>query len=227
MKRLTPEQNRDIVKAYIVSRISIKDIAKKYGRTRQGIWKLLKRNGVSKDRKTEPLTPQQESDIIEAYTVKMINMYDLGKKYNRTRQGIWKLLKRNGVNPTDYAWLKIVCLNCDRHFERRRCKVRNAGKLAHKKRDFCSVKCYYLYINKQQNGEYVESRHGQRIANRVLREYYLSKNISAPYGIVTHHIDRNCNNNDISNLMTFKNQSDHLKYHRGVDVKPVFDGSKL
>jgi len=174
------------------------------------------------------LTPQQEAEIVKAYTIDLVRMQELAEKHGRSRQGIWKVLRRNGVNPADYAYIKMKCLNCGKHFERRRCKVRNAGKLAHKKRNFCSVKCYYSYINREQGGEYKSSRQGNRIANKVVRDYILENNIPPPYGYIVHHVDRNCHNNDITNLMTFKDHSDHMKYHRGIwNVVPVFDGSKL
>jgi hypothetical protein len=102
------------------------------------------------------LTLEQEKEIVKAYTVDLVSMQDLGKRYDgRTRQGIWKVLRRNGVNPGDYAYIKIVCEHCGKEFERRRCMVRNAGQLAHKKRNFCDIRCYYVHINKQQGGKYV------------------------------------------------------------------------
>jgi hypothetical protein len=44
---------------------------------------------------------------------------------------------------------------------------------------------------------------------------------------VVHHINRNTLDNSLSNLMVFRNSGDHIRFHRGFDVEPLWDGSIL
>lgn len=167
---------------------------------------------------TDRLTPKDEVDIINAYTIDLVPMIDLAKQYNRTRQGIWKLLKRNGINPAEYGILKITCPACGQVFTRPRCQVRK------RKRLYCSVKCYYAYLDAAQEGSYNQSRQGQRIARQKIAEYLELKS-----GYVVHHEDRNTLNNQPWNLKVFATNGDHIRYHRlGPDyVTPLWDGSRL
>lgn len=61
-----------------------------------------------------------------------------------------------------------------------------------------------------RNPEYEAWRTGQRIARIILSEHLHRELIS---GEVVHHIDGNNRNNDLSNLMLFKNSSEHIAYH--------------
>lgn len=45
-------------------------------------------------------------------------------------------------------------------------------------------------------------------------------------GSVVHHVDGNDFNNDIRNLEIYATQGDHLRKHRGFDVKPVWSGKQ-
>lgn len=44
---------------------------------------------------------------------------------------------------------------------------------------------------------------------------------------VVHHIDGNSLNNDITNLMLFACGGDHTRFHMGLEVEILFDGSKI
>ena len=164
------------------------------------------------------LTPKQEVDIISAYTIDLIPMIELAKRYNRTRQGIWKLLKRNGINPVEYERMDITCQACGKIVSRTRCQIRNRKSL------HCSVECYYAYLEAKQNGSYNQSRQGQRRGRQVVAEHFILQSSH-----VVHHEDRNTLNNQLWNLKVFATQGDHIRYHRlGPDyVTPLWDGSKL
>ena len=43
---------------------------------------------------------------------------------------------------------------------------------------------------------------------------------------VVHHIDGDVRNNGFDNLMVFANQGDHLAFHRGEDVEPLYKPEK-
>lgn len=97
---------------------------------------------------------------------------------------------------------------------------------------FCSVSCRMKYLNKNLNpsrmtpevkaklrkarlgsgeGKTYEKTYG-RHTHRVVAEQMLGRSLRK--GEVVHHIDGNKRNNDPSNLMIFKSQAEHAKYHR-------------
>ena len=164
------------------------------------------------------LTPREQVDIIHAYTIGLEPMVEIAKRYNKTRQGIYKVIKRAGINPAEYGRLAVSCTACGEVTTRPRCQVRNRRHL------FCSQECYYGYLEGKQQGEYNGNRHGQRIARAVVSQYFELKP-----GHIVHHEDRNTRNNEPRNLRVFANQGDHIRYHRwgadGIEIKPVWDGS--
>jgi len=167
---------------------------------------------------TTNLTPKQEVDIITAYTVDLIPAIALAKQYGRTRQGIWKVLKRNGIEPSAHSRIASSCTACGAEIVRYRSRVRKHKHL------FCNGECYYAFIEGSQQGAYTQNRHGQRVARAVVSQYFpITENQ------IVHHEDRNCLNNHPTNLKVFANHGDHIRYHRwsrdGVVVSPVWDGS--
>ena len=54
-----------------------------------------------------------------------------------------------------------------------------------------------------------------RHEHRVMAEILLGRTLKR--GEVVHHKDKNKHNNQIENLMVFKNQSEHIKYHNSID----------
>lgn len=167
---------------------------------------------------TQRLTPKQEVDIITAFTLDLVPMIDLAKRYGRTRQGIWKVLKRNGIKPSDYGQIQVSCSACGSAMTKHRSQVR------HKKYLFCCQECYYAFLEGRQQGEYNGNRQGQRVARAIVSNYF-----KLLPGHIVHHEDRNTRNNSVKNLKVFANQGDHIRYHRwskdGIDVRPVWDGS--
>ena len=164
------------------------------------------------------LTPKQEVDIINAYTINLVPMVDLATKYNRTRQGIWKMLKRNGIEPLEYERLNLTCMACGEIFSRPRCQVRNRINI------YCSMPCYYAFLEAKQEGTYNQNRQGQRIARQKVNEYF-----DLQPGNVVHHEDRNTLNNQLWNLKVFATNGDHVRYHRlGPEyVTPIWDGDNI
>jgi len=168
------------------------------------------------------LTPRIEVDIITAYKVDLVTVKELAKRYGVTRQGIYKALKRNNIDTSDNANGKIVvsCTCCGASVRKNRSHIRK------RKHIFCNMECYYAYIEGLQQGEYNQSRQGQRVARAVISQYFTLKP-----GNIVHHEDRNNKNNHPSNLKVFANQGDHIRYHRwakdGIEIKPLWDGSTL
>ena len=44
---------------------------------------------------------------------------------------------------------------------------------------------------------------------------------------IVHHIDNKPDNNELDNLLLFRNSKEHLQYQYGYEIEPVFDGRKL
>lgn len=121
--------------------------------------------------------------------------------------------------------IKPKKLNCVCEF----CKISFFTK--HKKRaKFCSKKCFFTSIKKDfilKKGykkillplHHRADKKGYVFEHIVIMEQKLNRKIITPETI--HHIDKNKKNNSIENLMLFKNNSDHLKYHKILDHNPI------
>jgi len=156
------------------------------------------------------LNKKQLVDIINSYTTELVPMIALAKKYNVSRQAIYKILKRANVDTSKQAAnITVSCTACGAEVVRKRCCIRQ------RKHIFCCRKCYTAYLN--AGGTYVPNRTGSRRARKMISEIFDLQ----PEHIV-HHIDKNQFNNDLTNLMVFKNQGDHIRFHRGFDVNPIF-----
>ena len=163
------------------------------------------------------LTPKQEVDIIAAFTIELIPAVEIAKQHSMTRQGVYKVLKRNQVDVSASGKVIVSCLCCRVEMKRFRCQVRKSKRL------FCSIECYYAYLEAAQGkGPYIQNRHGQRIARELVSEHF-----SLMPSHIVHHEDRNCLNNQLDNLTVFANQGDHTRHHRGHESEPIWTGSEL
>jgi hypothetical protein len=108
------------------------------------------------------------------------------------------------------------------------------SRLSRNKNNFCSKKCFWKHEEKSKIGEKYHWKGGRYLSRGYYLIYkkehpncnsdgyvlehrlmvegkigrYLEKNE------VVHHIDGNKKNNDISNLMLFKSNSEHIKHHQ-------------
>lgn len=125
---------------------------------------------------------------------------------------------------------KGVCENCNNTFETYKSPSRKTPK-------FCSLKC----IGESQKGENNPAYNGGKyfdssgyvvlfmpdhpfcgvkktvLEHRFVMECKLGRYLTNEE--VVHHIDFNKSNNDPSNLMLFKNQKEHMKFHKQLKNK--------
>lgn len=150
--------------------------------------------------------------VVSLYTINHLTCQEIGDIHGVSRQYIAKIL-RNSRIPTDAGeWVDCTCDNCGQQYRATRSKWRKQAK------HYCSDKCYYKSMH---NPDYIQNRYGQILARKIVKDYF-----SLQQSHVVHHIDGDCNNNKPSNLMVFRNQSDHKKYHHGINpVMPLWDGS--
>ena len=164
---------------------------------------------------TEHLSENQKVDIITMYN-NLEKVDDIAKKYNRTRQGIYKLLKCNGID-TSKKKIQVSCCACGKEISKNKSAVRRQKNL------FCGNECYYAFLQAGNGNAYKRSAAGCRAAREIVAKVFELKE-----GYIVHHEDRNNWNNNLYNLKVFANQGDHVRYHRlGPDyVQPIWDGSK-
>ena len=161
------------------------------------------------------LKPQDKVDIINAYTSLFTPMIELAEKYYVSRQAIYKLLKKSGID-TSKKLIRVSCTVCGAVLNRPKCRVRK--QLNH----FCDYECYYAFLEAGNGNPYIHNRYGQRIARQIISQFF---DIQDDH--VIHHEDRNTLNNMPYNLKVFTTQGDHVRYHRGFDVEPLWDGTTL
>jgi len=165
------------------------------------------------------LTKSDIVDIVRAFTEDLEPMISIAKRYNKTRQGIYRVLKKQGVNTSKGLGNTRIAVSCDYC---QKTLIINRARLRNQKRTFCNMNCYYAFIEHNQGlAPYKESRHGQRLARLKVSTVF-----DLQPGNIIHHIDRNCFNNRWDNLMVFATQGDHLRYHRlGKDyAQPIWRG---
>lgn len=169
------------------------------------------------------VTESAKGDIVRAYTEELEPMISIAKRYGITRQGIWKVLNKAGIDTSKRLGNtrhEVTCLACKETFIKGRAYIRQHRHV------FCSRDCYFAFLEAKQEGSYKYWRHGMRIAREVVSQYFDLQERN-----VVHHEDRNCYNNHPSNLKVFATNGDHVRYHRwsadGVEIEPLWDGSKI
>lgn len=160
------------------------------------------------------LTDKEIVDIVNRYMVGLEPMIKLAKEYGITRQGIYKVIKKCGIDTPKEAKLFVSCSCCGKEFEAHRSRIRRH------KNVFCSPDCYDAWLKHGNGSPYVAHRQSSKTARAIISEYYALRP-----GNIVHHEDRNQYNNMLYNLKVFVNQGDHVRYHRGFNVPILWDGS--
>lgn len=163
------------------------------------------------------LTEDERSDVVESFTLRLEPVASLAKRYKYSRHGIYKVLKRAGVDIPESAFVPVSCTACGAVIQHRRHRVRKSKHL------FCNEECYHSWLRAgagRDVGPYVCRQHGMRVARHVVGQVF-----ALQPGHIVHHKDRNTRNNDIFNLLVFACQGDHVRHHRGFEVPILFDGA--
>ncbi len=154
-------------------------------------------------------------DIVDMFEKDLMPVIEIAEIFHVTRHSIYRILHKCGVD-TSKRQYPVSCNVCGKEF------TITKGRLRRQKHVFCSRECYYAYLKAGNGYPYIQNRHGQRIARSIVSKYFkLGDNH------IVHHENRNCLDNRLKNLKVFRNQGDHIRYHRGFDVKSIWDGSMI
>lgn len=156
--------------------------------------------------------PAKTSDLAFMYTQQHLTLRQIAVLVGMSAAGVNKRLKKLGIKYQESAWVLVNCGTCGQQIRRTRSDWRKNIE------SYCNDECRNVYLS---NPEYNQSRSGQRQARAIVSQFF-----DLQPGHVVHHEDSNDNNNEISNLKVFANNSDHLKYHHGKTVVvPIWDGA--
>jgi len=144
-------------------------------------------------------------------------MATLAIRYNMTRQGIWKILRRAGIDTSKQTngRIAVSCTVCGQETTYNRARFRVT------KHPFCGEQCYHAWLGHGNGNPLIMHRHSARIARKIVSKHYPLTD-----KMIVHHEDRNQHNNAIDNLRVFTNNGDHIRYHRDFEVPILWDGSK-
>lgn len=149
--------------------------------------------------------------IITWYTVDHLTLAEIGRLIGMSKTAVMKRLHKAGITREHGTWATKPCAWCSVEVRRHR---RNLSA----EQWYCTVEHYYA---SRENPDFQEWRHGGRLARAIVAQHY-----PIARGHVVHHKDGNQRNNDRSNLMVFASQADHLAYHHGRTIAPLWDGSQ-
>lgn len=139
--------------------------------------------------------------VIELHKTDLYSLQGISDVVGVSRQSVKRYLNKHGYDTSKAnASKEVECTYCLVKFKRTRCQRRKTVN------PYCSSKCYGKAIS---NPDYVQHRQGQRVARREVSRYF---DLLPDH--VVHHKDGNNRNNDLGNLMVFRHQADHIRWHR-------------
>ncbi len=159
------------------------------------------------------ITEEAKPEIIGAYVDDLTPMKEIASWVGVSKNAIYQFLKRAGVNTSKSVRVKMVCDTCKEEYELRRGEARRQRTQRH---HFCGSGCYYIYLESRDT---IMNRYGSRTARRKVAEIF---DLQPEHRV--HHLDKDQTNNLLSNLVVFKDQGDHVRYHRDFEIELVWDG---
>jgi len=149
----------------------------------------------------------QEQELRELYCRRHLTLAEIGSIAGLTRQAIYAQCKKYGIKASEGERVTTICAYCGKSYELHRKRWRTHAT------HYCSDKCYYS----ARKSDYRPSKQGQRYARKI----WELRHGELPKGAVIHHIDGNCSNNNINNLMLFPNHAAHIRFHHSLRIKSI------
>jgi hypothetical protein len=148
-----------------------------------------------------------KEELEDLYLNRHLTCEEIGRLYGRTRARISQFLKLYGIDTSKAEKFNITCPQCGKEFETYRKHFNSTGIR------YCSAQCYHLH--RSSISDYSPSRQGQRTARAVMASHLHRDLFDSE---VVHHMDGNCDNNDIDNLVLFISQAEHLRFHHQMRI---------
>lgn len=160
-------------------------------------------------------TPSDREQMVDEYSSGRATAAELAERFGVSRQYVHRVVRAAGVAPRGRRKrVKRKCAHCGKTIEVHYFRSKRTRRM------FCSKEHYWAELGKSG---YVASRQGQREARAAVRAVF-----DLLDGDVVHHIDGDQGNNELSNLMVFRDHADHMRWHRGGEAKsgavPLFRG---
>jgi transposase-like protein len=160
------------------------------------------------------LTDEEKEWAIEEYQNRFGRMNDIAAALEVSRVAIHKMLKKAGVDTSKRQRIERICPVCEKPVKVRRGRARRF------RDSYCDSECYFAYLE-TLGEDYKPSSYHCREARKIILQYF---DLQPEHR--GHHEDKNDKNNDLKNLRVFASQGDHVRYHRGFKVIPIWDGRK-
>lgn len=153
-------------------------------------------------------------DVVVWYTRDHLTLAEIAKLTGKSRQAVWKRLKRAGIKAEQGEWVITSCSFCGGEIRKRRKQWRATEK------HYCNQACYHASL---ESPGYKPWRQGQRLARAIVSQYF-----RIPEGAIVHHKDLDNRNNNLTNLQVIASQGDHTRLHRtSKPVNILWDGSNV
>lgn len=168
-------------------------------------------------RKHPRLSEEQRLEAISRYQ-SLEPMEDISISLNVSRQCIFKLLKKAGINTSKSFRVERTCSVCGKPVIRTRQRARDT------KTSYCSRECFEAWLT-SLGENYKPSSYYARISQETVRKHFPDYDPSE--GHVIHHVNKDVSDMRKINLMVFASQGDHVRYHRGIQVTPLWNGASI
>lgn len=152
------------------------------------------------------ISEKDKLDIINAFET-LERVTSIASRHGVTRGRVYQVLKTAGID-TSKRRLPVSCTVCQAVIMRTKAHIRKTHN------HFCGTDCYHAFIENKKSKYW---RQGQRIARKAVSTVF-----DLQPGHTVHHIDTNNYNNNLDNLAVFATQGDHIRFHRGFDVSPIW-----
>lgn len=144
----------------------------------------------------------------EIYLTDLLTGKEISEKYNVNRSYVYAELRRHKIHAKDAVNILVVCSywRCKKKFRIIRCKIKKIRKKKGVFNHYCSTICYH----KSRKSLYSFKTRTTYKSRRIVSAYLPFKLTSK---MCVHHVNSNGSDLRLSNLMVFKNQSDHARFH--------------
>jgi hypothetical protein len=153
-----------------------------------------------------------EKDIVRLFKEELVPVKDLAKRYKCSRQQIYNILKSQKVDTSKTVRIERTCPVCDKKILIRKCLARRT------KHSFCSQDCWWIYFAVDKE-KYKESRVYSRLALSEIKIHFPDVDIEK-HSI--HYKDSDTTHFNANNFMIFENEKEHLRFHKGHKVIPLW-----